>query len=185
MLDKVRLPEASTGNKGEIDDDLLRLAEGYDASPILTNKAHHLSIGGNSVAAQLDHELCKRAGFSDLSSLAAFGCIEALHQASLIHDDLIDGRPGSRATVFKHEGFRHDAGRTVICAPRLLEGLFALFGRKLSNRFTRAAPDHEAVASARPLARRHLKAARVLAWELPEWPGRYLGQLAQARTAQL
>ena len=96
MLDKVRLPEASTRTQGEIDDDLLCLAEGYDASPIPNIIAHHWSAEANSVVSRLDHEACKRAGFSDLSSLADFGCIEALHQESLIHDDLINGRPSRR-----------------------------------------------------------------------------------------
>ena len=96
MLDKVRLPEASELTQGEIDNDLLHLAEGYDASPILNIVAHRSSTGCNSVAARLDHEKCQRAGRSDLSSFAAFGCIEALHQASSIRDDLIDGRPRRR-----------------------------------------------------------------------------------------
>ena len=94
-------------------------------------------------------------------------------------------KPGGGATVFEHEGFRHDAGRTVICAPRLFEKLFAFFGRKLPDRGSLAPLNHEAETSARPLARGHLEAARVLACELPEWPGRYRGRLAQARMARL
>lgn len=94
-------------------------------------------------------------------------------------------RPGGLATIFEHEGFRHDAGRTVICALWLFEELFAFFERELSDRGTLAPLNHEAEASARPLARRHFEAARVLACELPEWPARYLGRLAQARTARL
>jgi phytoene dehydrogenase-like protein len=94
-------------------------------------------------------------------------------------------RPGGLATVFEHEGFRHDAGRTVICALWLFEELFAFFGRKLSDRITLASLDHEAEPSARPLGRRHLEAARVLACELPEGSGRYPGRLVQARTARL
>jgi len=95
-------------------------------------------------------------------------------------------RPGGLATIFEHEGIRHDAGRTVICAPWFFEDLVAFFfGRKLSDRGTLAPLNHEAEASARPLAQRHLEAARVLACELPEWPARYLGRLAQARAARL
>jgi len=94
-------------------------------------------------------------------------------------------RPGGRATIFEHEGFRHDAGRTVICAPRLFEELFVFFGRKLSDRVTLAAPDHDAEASARQLTRRYLEAACVLICEMPEGSVRYLGRLAQARTARL
>jgi len=98
MLDNVRLPEASTGDQGEIDDDPLRLAEGYDALPIRHVIAHQSSVGGTAGPPKLDHEVCKRAGGSDLSSLAAFGGIEALHHASLIDDDLIYGRPSRRDT---------------------------------------------------------------------------------------
>jgi phytoene desaturase len=40
---------------------------------------------------------------------------------------------GGRAQVFECEGFRHDAGPTVITAPFLLEELFSLFGERLSD----------------------------------------------------
>jgi phytoene desaturase len=42
-------------------------------------------------------------------------------------------RLGGRAQVFHREGFRHDAGPTVITAPFLFEELFALFGQKLED----------------------------------------------------
>ncbi len=38
-------------------------------------------------------------------------------------------RLGGRAQVFERDGFRHDAGPTVITAPFLFDELFALFGR--------------------------------------------------------
>jgi phytoene desaturase len=40
---------------------------------------------------------------------------------------------GGRAQVFHRDGFRHDAGPTVITAPFLFEELFALFGEKLED----------------------------------------------------
>lgn len=40
---------------------------------------------------------------------------------------------GGRARVFEREGFRHDAGPTVITAPFLFEELFALFDEKFSD----------------------------------------------------
>jgi phytoene desaturase len=40
---------------------------------------------------------------------------------------------GGRAQCFERNGFRHDAGPTVITAPFLFEELFALFGEKLSD----------------------------------------------------
>lgn len=45
---------------------------------------------------------------------------------------LIDRCPrlGGRAQVFERNGFRHDAGPTVITAPFLFDELFALFGRR-------------------------------------------------------
>lgn len=48
-------------------------------------------------------------------------------------------RLGGRAQVFEKEGFRHDAGPTVLTAPFLFEELFALFGRKLSD-YARVVP---------------------------------------------
>lgn len=42
-------------------------------------------------------------------------------------------RLGGRAQVFEKDGFRHDAGPTVLTAPFLFEELFGLFGRKLSD----------------------------------------------------
>jgi len=40
---------------------------------------------------------------------------------------------GGRAQVFERDGFRHDAGPTVITAPFLFEELFALFGEKFED----------------------------------------------------
>ena len=40
---------------------------------------------------------------------------------------------GGRAQVFKKNGFKHDAGPTVITAPFLFEELFNLFNEKLSD----------------------------------------------------
>jgi phytoene desaturase len=41
--------------------------------------------------------------------------------------------PGGRAQVITRDGFRFDAGPTVITAPFLIEELFALFGRRMSD----------------------------------------------------
>ncbi len=43
---------------------------------------------------------------------------------------------GGRAQVFEKDGFRHDAGPTVITAPFLFEELFELFGKKLDQYVT-------------------------------------------------
>lgn len=57
--------------------------------------------------------------------------------------ELIDrcARLGGRGQVFEHEGFRHDAGPTVLTAPHLFEELFALFGKRLSDYVTLVEPD--------------------------------------------
>ncbi|MCY7313923.1 MAG: phytoene desaturase, partial [Pseudoxanthomonas sp.] len=48
---------------------------------------------------------------------------------------LVDRCPrlGGRAQVFEKDGFRHDAGPTVLTAPFLFEELFALFGKRISD----------------------------------------------------
>jgi phytoene desaturase len=52
--------------------------------------------------------------------------------------ELIDRCPqlGGRAQVFERDGFRHDAGPTVITAPFLFEELFALFGERMQDHIT-------------------------------------------------
>ncbi len=48
---------------------------------------------------------------------------------------------GGRAQVFERDGFRHDAGPTVITAPFLFEELFALFGKRMDDYLTLRALD--------------------------------------------
>ena len=56
---------------------------------------------------------------------------------------LIDRCPrlGGRGQVFEKDGFRHDAGPTVLTAPHLFEELFELFGKKMSDYVTLVVPD--------------------------------------------
>ncbi|MGI3209803.1 phytoene desaturase family protein [Roseovarius tibetensis] len=56
---------------------------------------------------------------------------------------LIDrcARLGGRGQVFEHEGFRHDAGPTVLTAPHLFEELFTLFGKRLEDYVELVEPD--------------------------------------------
>jgi len=49
-------------------------------------------------------------------------------------------RLGGRAQVFERDGFRHDAGPTVLTAPDLFEELFALFGKRLADYVTLVQP---------------------------------------------
>ncbi|MFQ3183418.1 MAG: phytoene desaturase [Alteromonas macleodii] len=56
---------------------------------------------------------------------------------------LIDRCPrlGGRSQVFEKDGFRHDAGPTVLTAPHLFEELFELFGKKMSDYVTLVEPN--------------------------------------------
>jgi phytoene desaturase len=56
---------------------------------------------------------------------------------------LIDRCPrlGGRAQVYERDGFRHDAGPTILTAPHLLHELFTLFGRRLEDYVTVVQPD--------------------------------------------
>lgn len=56
---------------------------------------------------------------------------------------LIDRCPrlGGRAQVFEQDGFRHDAGPTVLTAPQLFEDLFALFDKRMADYVTLVQPD--------------------------------------------
>ncbi|MDQ1302489.1 MAG: phytoene desaturase, partial [Pseudomonadota bacterium] len=42
-------------------------------------------------------------------------------------------RPGGRAYVYEQDGFRFDAGPTVVTAPNAIEELFALSGRAIGD----------------------------------------------------
>jgi phytoene desaturase len=76
---------------------------------------------------------------------AGFGGIAAaLRMRAKGYDvHLIDrcARLGGRGQVFEKDGFRHDAGPTVLTAPHLFEELFALFDKKLSDYVTLVEPN--------------------------------------------
>lgn len=71
------------------------------------------------------------AGFGGMA--AALRARAKGHEVTLI--DRCE-RLGGRAQVFERNGFRHDAGPTVLTAPFLFEELFALFDRSLSDYVT-------------------------------------------------
>ena len=68
---------------------------------------------------------------------AGFGGIAAALRARAKGHEvtLVDRCPrlGGRAQVFEKDGFRHDAGPTVLTAPFLFEELFALFGKDIAD----------------------------------------------------
>ncbi len=64
------------------------------------------------------------------------GIAAALRARAKGHEvTLVDRCPrlGGRAQVFEKDGFRHDAGPTVLTAPFLFEELFELFGKRISD----------------------------------------------------
>ena len=68
-----------------------------------------------------------------------FGISAALRCRALGHQVTVVERLqklGGRAQVFERNGFRHDAGPTVITAPFLFEELFELFGERLNDHLT-------------------------------------------------
>src|SRR6056297_2115006 len=48
---------------------------------------------------------------------------------------------GGRARVFERDGFRHDAGPTVLCAPDLFRDLFALHGERFDDHVRLVTPE--------------------------------------------
>ena len=78
--------------------------------------------------ATVPHALVIGAGFGGISSALRL-------RAKGYRVTLIDRcqQLGGRAQVFEREGFRHDAGPTVITAPFLFDELFALFGERFAD----------------------------------------------------
>lgn len=68
------------------------------------------------------------AGFGGIA--VALRCRAMGHTVTLV-DRLAE--LGGRAQVFEKDGFRHDAGPTVITAPFLFKELFELFGKRLED----------------------------------------------------
>ena len=77
------------------------------------------------------HALVIGAGFGGMA--AALRLCAKGYQVSLVDRC---AALGGRAQVFERNGFRHDAGPTVITAPFLFEELFALFGENFSDHVT-------------------------------------------------
>lgn len=74
------------------------------------------------------HTLVVGGGFGGIAS--ALRCRALGHHVTLV-DRLSE--LGGRAQVFEREGFRHDAGPTVITAPFMFEELFQLFNKDLAD----------------------------------------------------
>jgi phytoene desaturase len=76
----------------------------------------------------LTHTLVVGAGFGGIAT--ALRCRAMNHEVTLL--DRLE-QLGGRAQVFEKEGFKHDAGPTVITAPFLFEELFELFDKRLED----------------------------------------------------
>lgn len=85
----------------------------------------------NSSDQAAPHALVIGAGFGGMASALRL-------RAKGYRVTLIDRceRLGGRAQAFERNGYRHDAGPTVITAPFLFDELFALFNEKLSDHLT-------------------------------------------------
>ena len=90
-----------------------------------------MAVGAASMNGNPSHALVIGAGFGGIA--AALRLRAKGYRVSLV--DRCAGL-GGRAQVFERDGFRHDAGPTVITAPFLLEELFALSGERLADHVT-------------------------------------------------
>ncbi|MGI9387992.1 MAG: FAD-dependent oxidoreductase [Methyloligellaceae bacterium] len=88
---------------------------------------------GSSPPSEASHALVIGAGFGGIAAALRL-------RAKGYRVTLIDRAPklGGRAQVFERDGFRHDAGPTVVTAPFLFEELFELYGKKVEDYLTLA-----------------------------------------------
>lgn len=87
--------------------------------------------GGPLAAGEDDgrpHAVVIGAGFGGLAAAIRLG---ARGYRVTVADKL--DKPGGRAYVFEQDGFRFDAGPTIITAPFLLEDLWALCGKRMAD----------------------------------------------------
>ena len=82
----------------------------------------------NARHSALPHVIVIGSGFGGLAAAIRFRCkgyrVTVLEKLS---------EPGGRALVFRQDGFTFDAGPTIVTAPFLLDELWALCGRRLSD----------------------------------------------------
>lgn len=100
-------------------------------------RGHFARSFSHSAAGRTNDTPAKRSAPQAVVCGAGFGGIAAALRlrAKGYAVTLVDqcSRLGGRAQVFERDGFRHDAGPTVLTAPFLFEELFALFGKSLGD----------------------------------------------------
>ncbi|MFD3327505.1 phytoene desaturase [Streptomyces sp. NPDC058701] len=84
-----------------------------------------------TITGRTDHVVVVGAGLAGLS--AALHLLGAGRQVTLVERDRL---PGGRAGLIEHDGYRFDAGPTVLTMPHLLEEAFAAVGQTMSDRLT-------------------------------------------------
>ena len=77
---------------------------------------------------QTPHALVIGSGFGGLAAAVRLGARG--YRVSVV--DKLEG-PGGRAFVYRQDGYTFDAGPTIVTAPFLLEELWALCGRTMSD----------------------------------------------------
>ena len=76
----------------------------------------------------MTHTIVVGAGFGGIAT--ALRCRALGHEVTLL--ERLEAL-GGRAQVFVRDGFKHDAGPTVITAPFMFEELFELFQKSLQD----------------------------------------------------
>jgi geranylgeranyl pyrophosphate synthase len=94
---------------------------------------HHLAAGGSRVRANFSLEASRRLGVDAEDAITLATICELLHNASLIHDDLLDRAPMRRGLASVWADF---SDSTAVCAgDLLLSNAFALVGEIRSIEF--------------------------------------------------
>lgn len=105
-----------------------RLRTAGGASGMLPAAAHHhFAAGGKRFRARLTLVAARLSDMSEDDAVAAATAVELIHNASLVHDDIMDGdtQRRGRATV----GHRYGTGTALLLGDRLLAAAFAQAAR--------------------------------------------------------
>lgn len=107
-----------------LDDVCRRMREaGCHDGPLRGPGDHHLATGGKRLRARLTLAAGLRLGIGEADALAAATAVELVHNASLVHDDLMDGDTHRRGhwSVWARDG----TGAALLLGDRFLAGAYA------------------------------------------------------------